>query len=73
MEEGEVKRARHILLLVGQDQFKAPPTPEQQTVIDAILDADRLEKLVVRASHVRSWSELPAPVATPTPRRRKQS
>jgi predicted transposase YdaD len=70
MQEGRVEEARRILLRVGQDRFGDPPGPEQQSALDAITDAARLEELVVRAGHVASWSEL---LTAPAPRRRKRS
>jgi predicted transposase YdaD len=50
--------ARRVLLRVGEDRFGTRPTREQQAAIDAITDADRLEELVVRAGHVRTWAGL---------------
>jgi hypothetical protein len=73
-QEERPREARRILLRVGETRFGGPPTTDQQSVIDAINDAARLEDLVVRAGQVGSWAELlKAPSATPRPRRRKKS
>jgi predicted transposase YdaD len=81
LEEGRQEErpveARRVLLRVGADRFGAPPTPEQQAILEAITDANRLEELAVRAGHVRSWAELleqaPPPAAPPRRARRKKS
>ncbi len=73
-QEERPREARRILLRVGQARFGGPPAPDQQTVLDALDDAARLEDLVVRAGQVGSWAELlEAPAAPPKPRRRKKS
>jgi hypothetical protein len=81
VEEGRIEEAHRILLRVGKNRFGGPPTTDQQSVIDAINDAARLEDLVVRAGQVGSWAELlkapsapsAAPVPTPRRGRRKRS
>jgi predicted transposase YdaD len=57
LEEGEVKEARKLLLLLGRDQF-GEPSAEVQTALDALTDVSRLEELTLRLKHVSSWQEL---------------
>jgi predicted transposase YdaD len=74
VEEGQVKEARRILLRLGLKNFGGPPTPEQQTALDAITELTRLEDLVERVGQVGNWADLlETPPTPPAPRRRKKS
>ncbi len=54
---GKAEEARRILLLLGRDQFGAPPA-NVQAALDALDDVNRLEQLNVRLKHAASWQEL---------------
>ncbi len=60
VEEGEIKRAKKVLLRLGNDRF-GPADPTTQAAIESMEDADHLEELAVRVSKVNSWQELLAP------------
>ena len=49
--------ARAMLLRLGTKNFGRPPTEEQQAVLDAIVDADRLEELDIQVQDVATWGE----------------
>ena len=57
-EEGRREEVRRLLLRLGKLQFGTSPTPEQETMIEAITETDRLEELLLRAGRVGTWIEL---------------
>jgi hypothetical protein len=68
LEEGAVKEARKLLLLLGRNRF-GPPDPTTQAALEAINRPERLEQLVQRLLDVSSWQEL---LATPRAKRRSR-
>ena len=63
--EGKAEEARHLLLLLGREQF-GEPTADVQAAVDALADLNRLEELTVRLRHAATWHEL---LGLPAPRR----
>lgn len=55
--KGEVEEARKLLLLTGRERFGEPPT-KIMALLDAVTDLDRLEALIIRLLHVKTWEEL---------------
>ena len=55
--EGKAEEARKMLLLQGRDQF-GEPSAKIVALLDAVTDLGRLEALVIRLLHVKSWEEL---------------
>jgi hypothetical protein len=73
LEEGRLEEAGRLFRRVGEERFGTPPAPEQQVVLDLIIDliteTSRFEELLIRCLHVGSWAELlqrvPPPAAPP--------
>jgi hypothetical protein len=57
LEEGAAKEARKFVLLLGSNRF-GQPDPTTRAALEAINDAERLERLGVRMLQVSSWQEL---------------
>jgi hypothetical protein len=61
LEEGEAKgkaeEARKMLLLLGHDRF-GEPSATIVAQIDTVTDLGRLEALMIRLLHVKTWEEL---------------
>jgi predicted transposase YdaD len=61
LEEGEAMgkaaEARKMLLLQGRDRF-GEPAAKIVALLDAVTDLGRLEALVIRLLHVKTWEEL---------------
>jgi hypothetical protein len=57
MEEGALKTAHRLLLLLGQRRFGSPGD-ETVSALKAIKDLDRLERLTVAVLNASSWQEL---------------
>jgi len=57
VEEGEVKRAKLMLLRLGRTRFGVP-SAAQESALHAITDLERLERLTDRLLQVDSWQEL---------------
>jgi hypothetical protein len=57
IEEGKAEEARKLLLLQGRDRF-GEPSAKIVALLDAVTDLDKLEALVVRLLHVKTWEEL---------------
>jgi predicted transposase YdaD len=57
LEEGEVREARKLLRLVGDDAF-GPPNTRTAAAIDRIHDLSRLEELCKRVRTATSWRDL---------------
>jgi len=72
-EEGRLEEVRRVLLRLGQDRFRKGPTREQEAVIEAITDPERLEELVVRTGHVGAWTELLEQPPPPRTRHKRSS
>ena len=68
LEEGEAKgkadEARKMLLLMGRDRF-GEPSAKIAALLDAVTDLSRLEALVIRLLHVKTWAELLGANGTP--------
>ncbi|HVS36376.1 MAG TPA: hypothetical protein VMS17_12490 [Gemmataceae bacterium] len=67
--KGRLEGARRILLLSGEEEFGAPPSPRARAAIEAINSLEQLEQLTRRMRHVGGWDELLADVAPAEPRR----
>jgi len=71
LEEGRQEErpaeARRLLFRFGARRFGTGPSPEQQAVLEAITDPEKLEELALRTDHVGSWAELLASSAPPPP------
>lgn len=57
LEEGGANEARKLLLLQGRDRF-GEPSAKIKAFLDAVTDLDRLEALMLRMLHVKTWEEL---------------
>jgi hypothetical protein len=57
IEEGELKEARKILLLLGRRLFSKPPS-EAVAALDALTDLQKLEELTLQLQQASSWQEL---------------
>ncbi len=61
LEEGEAigkaEQTRRMLLLQGRDRF-GEPAAKIVALLDAVTDLGRLEALVIRLLHVKTWEEL---------------
>jgi predicted transposase YdaD len=61
MAEGKAKgmaeEARRVLQLLGREQF-GEPSAKMAALLDAVTDLGRLEALVIRLLHVKTWEEL---------------
>ena len=57
VEEGIAQGERRLLLLFGESRF-GPPDEDTRSKLEAITDADTLERLARRLMTVSSWSEL---------------
>jgi hypothetical protein len=70
--EGKAEEARKMLLLQGSDLF-GEPSAKIMALLDAVTDLGRLEALVIRLLHVKTWEELLTVNGTTrhSPRRRK--
>ena len=69
LAEGRADEARRMLRLVGRDKF-GEPSAQAEAAIDALMDVDRLERLIIQVRHAASWHKL---LGLPAPRRRKPS
>jgi hypothetical protein len=66
VEEGELKEARKMLLLIGK-KLLGTPDPSTRAAVNSLEDLAHLEGLAKRAFDVHSWQEL---LGQPAPRRR---
>ena len=57
LAQGRAEGERRLLLLVGETRF-GPPDDATRSRLEAITDADFLERLARRLMIVSSWSEL---------------
>jgi hypothetical protein len=55
--KGNAGEARRVLLLLGREQF-GEPSAKIMALLDAVTDLSRLEALVIRLLHVKTWAEL---------------
>jgi hypothetical protein len=55
--EGELREARRLLRLLGEDAF-GPPDAQTAALIDQFADLGRLEEMVKRLWTAGSWEEL---------------
>jgi predicted transposase YdaD len=69
--KGELRGARRILLLSGEEQFGAPPAPRARATIEAINSLEQLDQLTRRMRRVGSWEELLADMPAPQTRRER--
>ena len=65
--KGEAKEARKVVLILGRERF-GEPSATILALLNAVTDLDRLEELVLRLLHAKSWEELLGVNGT-TPRR----
>jgi len=63
--QGRAEEARRLLLLLGEEQFRAPADATTRAAVEAIGEVERLEELIRRVSRVGSWQELLAAAARP--------
>ena len=56
--EGHAEGERRLLLLFGESRFGPPDDDATRARLEAITDADVLERLAQRLVTVSSWSEL---------------
>ena len=57
LKEGRLEEVRNILLLQGREQF-GEPSAKIVALLFAETDLGRLEALVIRLLHVKTWEEL---------------
>jgi len=57
-EVGRLDGARAVVLRLGRQKFKKPPTRKQQQELAAINDLERLESLAEKLLNVDSWTQL---------------
>jgi hypothetical protein len=57
MDEGMAAEARKMLLLQGRDRF-GEPSAKIVALLDSVSDLHRLEALLIRLLHVKTWEEL---------------
>jgi hypothetical protein len=55
--KGKAEEARRMLLLQGRDRF-GEPSSKIAALLDAMTDLGRLEALLIRLLHVKTWEEL---------------
>ena len=55
--KGKAEEARKMLLLQGRDQF-GEPSAKILALLDTMTDLGRLEALMIRLLHVKTWEEL---------------
>jgi predicted transposase YdaD len=55
--KGEAAEARKVLLLQGREQF-GDPSAKIVALLDAVTDLGRLEALLLRLLHAKTWEEL---------------
>ena len=71
--EGKAEEARKLLLLQGCDRF-GEPSAKIVALLDAVTDLRRLEALMIRLLHVKTWEEfLGVNGTTPRPRGRRKA
>lgn len=69
-ERGEVKEAKKILRLQGEDAF-GPPDQRTARAIERLENLAQLEELLRRIRSAESWQELLGPLSTPPRSRRR--
>jgi predicted transposase YdaD len=71
-ERARVDEALRILLQLGADRFGKAPESREQTSLDSVTDAERLEELIRRVHQCHSWAELLGLSAAPARRTRRK-
>ena len=69
--KGKAEEARRMLLLMGRVLI-GEPSAKVVAMLDAVADLDRLEALLLRLLHVKTWEELLVNGAA-SPRGRKKA
>ena len=57
LDEGQEKRAKKDILLIGEDRI-GPPDESIKTQLESITDLDRLDRMVRRALKALTWQEI---------------
>jgi hypothetical protein len=57
IDEGQEKRAREDILIVGEERL-GPPTESLRAQLNAVTDLPRLTRMVRRAVKAASWQEI---------------
>jgi hypothetical protein len=57
LDEGQEKRARKDILIIGEERF-GPPAESLKTHLNSITDLERLDRMVRRAVKAASWQEI---------------
>jgi hypothetical protein len=57
LDEGQEKRARKDILILGEDKF-GPPDESIKTRLDSITDLERLDRMFRRALKAATWQEI---------------
>jgi hypothetical protein len=57
LDEGQEKRAKKDILLIGEDRI-GPPEESIKTQLESITDLDRLDRMVRRALKASTWQEI---------------
>jgi predicted transposase YdaD len=71
--KGKAEEARKMLLLQGRERF-GEPSAKVVALLDAVTDLSRLEALLIRLLHVKTWDELLRVNGTTRyPRRRRKA
>jgi hypothetical protein len=56
-DEGQAKRARKDILIIGQARL-GPPEESARTYLDGITDLERLERMLRQAVTAANWQEI---------------
>jgi hypothetical protein len=57
LDEGQVKRGRKDILLVGAERL-GPPDESAKTRLEGITDLERLDRMLLRSVEAASWEEI---------------
>ena len=57
LEEGQEKRARKDILIVGQERL-GPPDVSAKAQLESVTDLERLDRMIRRALKASSWREI---------------
>jgi hypothetical protein len=70
--KGKAEEARKVLQLLGREQF-GEPSAKVAALLDAVTDLGRLEALMIRLLHVKTWDELLGGNGATRPRGRRKA
>jgi hypothetical protein len=57
LEEGQMKHARKIILLLGTKKL-GPPDESMKTHLESITDLERLDRMMLQSPAAASWQEI---------------